>query len=438
MKKPVIVCIDDEPMILSSLKRQLKAALGDEFEIETAVGGIDALELMEALLEEGSEVALVISDYIMPDMKGDEVLKLIHQVSPQTLKIMLTGQASLEGVTNAINSARLYRYIAKPWQNEDLNLTVKEALKSYLNDKKLEEQNIALLEINQELAELNRSLSRFVPDQFLQLLDKKSITDIKLGDAVQKEMSVLFSDIRSFTSLSETMTPEDNFKFINGYLSRMEPAIIENRGFIDKYVGDGLMALFSNDADDAVKAGVTMLKILTEYNKTRTRPERPPIKIGIGINTGNLMLGTVGGQYRIDGTVISDAVNLASRLEALTKAYGVSLLISHYTLSQMQEPMNYALRLIDRVRVKGKSKKIAVFEVFEADPPSVRATKLATKPIFEKALFRYYQGNIEQAVQLLSDCLQIDPSDRVAEIYLERCCKPQTEILHNPVPTAFL
>ena len=110
MSKPVIICVDDEPTILDSLKIQLKKAIGDEYIIETAEGGEDALELLAELLEEEQEVALVISDYIMPDIKGDELLKRIHAISPKTLKIMLTGQADVEAVGNAINYAKLYRY----------------------------------------------------------------------------------------------------------------------------------------------------------------------------------------------------------------------------------------------------------------------------------------------------------------------------------------
>lgn len=553
MKKPVVICVDDEITVLDSLRRELSESLEDNFEIETAVGGIEALELVEDLLDESCDIAIAIADYIMPDLKGDEVLKQIHQRSPKTITIMLTGQASLEGVTNAINSAKLYRYVAKPWQAEELNLIVKEGLKIYLLEQKILEQNAKLreserrlaqfleaiplgvsvhdltgqityanqkakellcieklpaiksanlaefyqvyrsetgqlypteelpivrslsgetvyvddLEIHQqertvplevsstpirdengkityaiaafqditerkkseaesqnftqELSKLNEAFSRFVPRQFLQLLDKETIVEIEQGDSVAKEMSILFSDIREFTKLSEKMTPEDNFKFINGYLSRMEPAIIKNHGFIDKYIGDAIMALFSGSADDAIKAAIDMLKTLAEYNNTRQRPERPPIQIGIGINTGKLMLGTVGGSFRMDSTVISDAVNLSSRIEQLTKIYGVPLLISHYTLSQLQEPMNFALRLIDGVQVKGKSKKIAVFEVFDADPLEMQQAKLTTKPLFEKGLVLYHSNLSNQAKQLFEECLQQNPRDRVAQIYLQRC-----------------
>ncbi len=166
---------------------------------------------------------------------------------------------------------------------------------------------------------------------------------------------MLFSDIRDFTTLSESMTQEDNFKFINSYLSRMEPLIVENRGFIDKYIGDAIMALFSGGADDAVKAGIAMLHLLAEYNRHRLKSGYIPIMIGIGINTGSLMLGTVGGHNRMDSTVISDAVNLASRIEGLTKNYGVSLLITHETFLRLTNPADYAFRLIGRVKVKGKS-----------------------------------------------------------------------------------
>ncbi|UNU26647.1 PAS domain S-box protein [Microcoleus vaginatus] len=152
--KPVIICVDDEPIILESLKIELKKTLGEEHLLETAEGGEDALELIEELLTEGSEIVAVISDYLMPNIKGDELLKQIHRISPKTIKIMLTGQADLEAVANTIKYAKLYRYISKPWQSEDLKLTVKEAINSYFREKQLAEQNAQLQKLNQELETL--------------------------------------------------------------------------------------------------------------------------------------------------------------------------------------------------------------------------------------------------------------------------------------------
>ncbi|MEG4454521.1 AAA family ATPase [Microcoleus sp. N9_A1] len=271
------------------------------------------------------------------------------------------------------------------------------------------------------LAQLNKAYERFIPHQFLQFLEKSSIIDVELGDQVQLEMSVLFSDIRDFTTLSETMTPEDNFKFINSYLSRMEPVINENKGFIDKYIGDAIMALFSGEADNAVKAGIAMVHRLAEYNEYCANAGCAPIQIGIGINTGSLMLGTVGGPNRMDGTVISDAVNLASRVESLTKNYGVALLITQPTYVRLKNPSQYTIRTLDTVKVKGKSEAVTIYEVFDADPPEIKQAKLATLELFAEARALYSEGKLFEAARLFSECWRQNPGDRVAKIYWERC-----------------
>ncbi|MEG3857845.1 adenylate/guanylate cyclase domain-containing protein [Microcoleus sp. herbarium12] len=285
-----------------------------------------------------------------------------------------------------------------------------------------------LFDLNKDLgksldaeSDLTDAYGRFVPHQFLYLLGYESIIDVNLGDQVQKEMSVLFADIRDFTTLSETMTPQENFNFINAYLSRMEPAITRNRGFIDKYIGDAIMALFSDCADDAVKAGIEMLNILTDYNQHRVTVGYVPIQIGIGINSGSLMLGTVGGDSRMDSTVISDAVNLASRIEGLTKDYGVPLLISQQTLERLRNPDNYAIRIVDKVQVKGKSQYVIVYEVFDADPPSVLAAKRGNLALYTEAMSLCDRKQFREAGKLFEECLRTNPNDPVARIYLKRC-----------------
>lgn len=274
-----------------------------------------------------------------------------------------------------------------------------------------------------ELFNINEALSRFVPRQFLQFLNKESIVDVKIGDQVQQEMSVLFADIRNFTGLSEKMTPQENFNFINAYLSRMEPAVIENHGFIDKYIGDEIMALFSGGADNAVKAGISMLKRLTEYNQNREKSGYTSLQIGVGINTGSLMLGTVGGTSRMDSTVISDAVNLASRIEKLTRHYGVSLLITHHTFLQLEDYRQYSFRIIDRLKVRGKSNTVSIYEVFDAELPEIYQKKLETKQEFEQALLLYHLGSFRQSAQLFAHCSYLNPKDTVAQIYGKLCQK---------------
>ncbi|MDJ0519973.1 MAG: adenylate/guanylate cyclase domain-containing protein, partial [Trichodesmium sp. MO_231.B1] len=275
--------------------------------------------------------------------------------------------------------------------------------------------------ISLENARLYDACQRFVPEQFLSFLEKKSIIDVKLGDQVEREMTVLFSDIRGFTSISEKMTPGENFAFINEYLGYMEPQIQKHGGFIDKYIGDAIMALFPNSADDAVKGALAMLEELKTYNLYRQQKNLHPLDIGIGLHTGRLMLGTVGGFGRMDGTVIGDAVNLSSRVEGLTKIYGVSLLITHQTLVGLNNPLEYDLRFIEQVKAKGKAKAVGLFEVFSGDPPELRDAKIATKEKFERAVLLYHQKSFVEAGRLFQECVAENSGDRTASSYLERC-----------------
>ena len=213
-----------------------------------------------------------------------------------------------------------------------------------------------------DLKDTNLSIERFVPHAFLAIVGKPSIVDVELGDNKLKTMTILFSDIRNFTTLSEAMTPDENFAFINAYLERMGPVIRDHNGFIDKYIGDAIMALFDS-ADDAVRAGLAMLAALEAFNTERRGKGRAPINIGVGINTGTLMMGTIGEKHRMDGTVISDAVNLASRVESLTKTYHVGLLISQHTLQSLSNPRLYDIRPVDDVVVKGKTHPVTIYEV---------------------------------------------------------------------------
>jgi class 3 adenylate cyclase/CheY-like chemotaxis protein/PAS domain-containing protein len=276
------------------------------------------------------------------------------------------------------------------------------------------------LRFTETLAKLNKAYERFVPYQFLNLLDKKSVIDIHLGDQVEKEMTILFSDIRGFTPISEKMPPQENFNFINAYLSRMEPIIHEHHGMIDKYIGDAIMALFPNNADDAVQAAINMLKNLANYNLPKIL-KQSPLNIGIGIHTGQLMLGIIGGENRMDGTVISDAVNLASRIEDLTKIYGTNLLISEHTYTKLEDPSQYNIRVIDATKVKGKSETITVYEVFDADTPESIALKNETIMDFEPGFVLYHSDEVADAKPLFETVLRVNPYDTVAQVYLERC-----------------
>ncbi|RKZ50266.1 MAG: hypothetical protein DRR16_24080 [Candidatus Parabeggiatoa sp. nov. 3] len=222
------------------------------------------------------------------------------------------------------------------------------------------------------LKETNQAYARFVPNEFLQLLDKDDrLVNIQLGHCLEMNMTILFADIRSFTTLSEKMSPQENFKFINAYLNEMGPIIRKHNGFVDKYIGDAIMALFIN-TNDALNAAIAMLKQLEQFNQT----QKTPIKIGIGLNTGKLMLGIIGEANRLQGTVIGDAVNLASRIENLTKTYDSFLIMSQETLENLTDSDQYTIRFLDNIKVKGRTGNVNIFEVLDAEPKAVLRTKI--------------------------------------------------------------
>lgn len=200
MREPIILCVDDEDIVLESLEIELSERFGDEFMIEIAQNADEAMEIIHEMLEEGRDITIVISDYIMPNVKGDELLKRVHQITPRTIKIMLTGQASMEGVTNAINEASLYRYIAKPWQKEDLALTIAEANRTFFQDKLLEEQNRKLSEQNTQLQELNDNLEQKVKER-TQEIARQNLE-------LKKKNNNITASIRYAKRIQTTMMPD--------------------------------------------------------------------------------------------------------------------------------------------------------------------------------------------------------------------------------------
>lgn len=260
---------------------------------------------------------------------------------------------------------------------------------------------------------LNTSFKRFVPMEFLERLERSSITEVQLGDHTEARMAVLFSDIRSFTELSERMTPEENFRFINEFLERMGPQIRRHGGFVDKYLGDGIMALFPGGGEAAVKAALDMITALGEYNRRRKAAGKPPVRIGIGLHRGLLMMGTIGERERMDSTVIADAVNLSSRLEALTKVYQCDLIATLEVLSDLPETYAPAHRSLGTVSIQGKGLPLPVFEIFEGDPPEVKEGKLATRDEFHRAMEALADQNIPRAVAILSAIHHRCPEDGV-------------------------
>jgi predicted ATPase/class 3 adenylate cyclase len=272
-----------------------------------------------------------------------------------------------------------------------------------------------------DIRALNTAYQRFVPRQFLGILDRKAITDVILGDRAQREMTVLFSDVRQFTRLSEGMGLDETFAFVNRYLGRMVPAVEAHNGIVDKYLGDAIMALFPRQADDALDAAIAMLRALADLNEDLAAEGRAPLQVGIGLHYGQLMMGMVGVHERMDGTVIGDAVNVASRIEGSTRAYGLPLLLTSQVRDRLEFPGRFALREIDRVRVVGREEPVTLFESFDADAPEVCLAKRENVPLLADLIDHYRRGRLDEATACAEATLARAPDDLVAQLYLARC-----------------
>lgn len=263
-----------------------------------------------------------------------------------------------------------------------------------------------------------RYMSQEVVDQLLQA------GEAELGGKQQK-VSILFSDVRGFTTAAEALGPRETVSMLNEYFEEMVEVILRHGGILDKYIGDAMMALFGapfsgiDDADRAVAVANEWVRVLRLLNRRRAERGQPPMDMGVGISTGEVIVGSIGSTRRMEYTVIGDSVNLASRLEGATKQYGVRILLSEHTVQDLHQPA--LLREIDRLRVKGKDHPVTVFEALDhredRDTPDFSAALKA----YEDGLASYRARRWVEAQAAFAQCLSLQPEDRPAQLYLERC-----------------
>ena len=280
---------------------------------------------------------------------------------------------------------------------------------------------VAQAETVERLQERDTALSRFLPRAFLEHLGRTSVVDLQLGDHVEREMTILFSDIRAFTALSETMSPEEMFRFLNGYLRRAGPIIREHEGFIDKYIGDAVMGLFPNEAHTAIDAAIGMQRSVEDYNRELARAGQPAIAIGVGLHRGMLMLGAIGESERIETTVIADAVNVASRTESLSKEFHAPVIATESVISALARPSDYQLRPLGDVVVFGATRGIKMFEVFDGDAPELLLQKVRTLDDFTAGVTAFAAGDFVRAQATFGRVRERSPGDRTAAYFSERC-----------------
>ncbi len=398
-----VLIVDDDPINLRVLNNHL-APRG--YLVHQAESGHEALQQ----LADGLKPDVVLLDVMMPRMSGYEVCRALRDTFPanEVPVVLVTARTQVADLVNGLD-AGANDYLTKPISKTEL---------------------LARLRTHLVNARMSSAAGRFVPREFLKILGHDTLVDVTRGDHLEKEMSILFSDVRSFTNIIEGRTPEQNFAFINEYLAHMEPPIRAHRGFIDSYEGDAIMALFEGSADDAVRAGVDELRALEDFNDVRTSRGERRIRVGIGINTGSLMLGTIGGEERIKCGVIGDPVNLAARIESLTKRYDAALLISDGTRSKLRDPRAYEMRALEKVIVKGKSEPVTVYEVLDGLPDAERESKLRARDSFTAAWKLYCDGAIEDALEGFRATQKENAADATCALYVARC----QQLLKSGVP----
>ncbi|MDW3651182.1 MAG: adenylate/guanylate cyclase domain-containing protein [Bacteroidia bacterium] len=281
-------------------------------------------------------------------------------------------------------------------------------------------------EKEEAMRRIHEVTTRFVPYEFISALGREKLTEVMLGDQVQKDVTVFFSDIRGYTSLAESMSPEDNFRFVSAYNSRIGPVIYENKGFVNQYLGDGIMAIFPKNPYDALRAAIQMQQTISIYNAERAERNRKAVSTGMGLHTGPLIMGIIGDIQRMEAATISDTVNTAARIESLTKYYQVNILLSGESMKKItaREAVpgddSFNFRYLGQVQVKGKKDPVALYECFDGDSPEQVEKKVASSQTFSKAMREYYDRNFQQAVDALKSVLDINPSDMTAKLLLHR------------------
>ncbi len=391
-----ILVVDDEPVNRIVLENHLTL---QGYEVTQAINGPQALEI----IDNGKVFDLVILDIMMPKMSGIEVCQKLRSIyHPSELPIiMLTAKNRINDLVKGFNVGA-NDYLTKPFSKDELMSRIK----THLN-----------------LHRIHQATDKFVPTEFLKAVGREFITDVQLGDHSQKKVTVFFSDIRGYTNLAEQMTPEENFKFVNAYVGRMGPIIPQNKGFVNQYLGDGIMAIFPEKLEHALNAAIQMQKKIKEYNSERFKKKRIPLHVGMGMHTGSLIMGIIGDKSRNEPATISDTVNTASRMEGLTKHYGANIIVSEDCINTLQNKKGYHFRFLENVQVKGKVEIIGAYECIDGDEEEVKLLKIQHLPLFKEGLRLFYEKEFGEATAVFSKILKINKRDYVAQYFMNKSAK---------------
>ncbi|MCW8469294.1 response regulator [Fluoribacter gormanii] len=352
-----ILYVDDEVHNLTAFV----ATFRRHFNVYTATSGREGMDIMRH-----NNIQIVITDQRMPEMTGVQFLESIIPEYPNTIRMILTGFTDVEAIIKAINTGRVFRYITKPWDPVDLKINIDMGLKM-LN---LEKERLYLIEkLNQEVLYQKRIMElfqKYVPKNIVdEILNAQGEESLIRGE--YRIISAMFADIRQFTSISDKLGPVKSVELLNAYFELMTQIIRDHHGSVNKLIGDGILALFGAPVShidnqlNAVFSGLAMIEALREFNEKYHDAIGREITIGIGINTGEVIAGNVGTSEHMEYTVIGDTVNIASRIEKLTKNKPNTLLISESTYKPIANEI--LVEEIEPQVIRGKEEKLKLYRV---------------------------------------------------------------------------
>ncbi|MGB1012546.1 MAG: response regulator, partial [Nannocystaceae bacterium] len=388
----VVLIVDDTPTNLEVLFETLSS---DGFKVLVAIDGESALE--QAALAKPDVILL---DIMMPEIDGFETICRLKS-TPETSEIPVIFMTALSDTVDKVRGFELgaVDYITKPFQQKEVSIRVSTQVKFRAMQQELERTNaklavandyleqrvteriVDLAEANTRMRKTNRALARFVPREFLTLLGRKDVTKLKLGDQVEAEATLMFVGIRGFTKQTQEMRPDARLAYLNRYMARIAPAIREHGGFVDKYIGDALMALFPTSASDAVEAALAIHEALKSLD---TKTEETPLRVGIGLHCGSMLLGTIGEAERMESTVISEVVDCTAKLERLTKRFIVHTLLSGPMHDTLDAKATRWTRKIARIKFDTDKQDMDIYELFAGD--ICQEQKFSTREDFEQGL----------------------------------------------------
>ena len=387
-----VLIVDDEIVNIKVLENHLTL---HGYQVDKAYTGVEALQKIKEKTYD-----LVILDVMMPNMSGFDLCIKIRELylMNKLPVIMLTAKNSISDLLRGFESG-VNDYLTKPFSKDELLSRIKTHLR---------------------LKNFYIAADKFVPLEFLKALGKEFITEVKIGDFTSDSFTIMFSDIRDSTTLAEQFTPEDNFRFINGFVGRMGPVIRKHKGFVNRYLGDAIMCIFPDNPALALDAAIEMQQTMYLYNEERALKGRPKIDIGIGLHTGDLIMGIIGDRDRADPATLADTVNVASRIEGLTKYFGSKILISEDTYNKLEHPESYNLRSLCKIQLKGKSKALTMYESLDGESPTKKELKESTLPDFNAAIAAYTAGDFEYAISKFEEILKLDTNDVAAKYFLKK------------------